>query len=61
MKLSVEVRTTQVSGYFINVKCQWGLEKKIEGLVLLKFDEYYAPVVLTIISTPKTVVLNSSI
>ena len=22
MKLSVEVRTTQVSGYFINVECQ---------------------------------------
>jgi hypothetical protein len=23
MKLSVEVRTTQVSGYFITVECQW--------------------------------------
>jgi hypothetical protein len=23
MKLSVEVRTTQVFGYFINVECQW--------------------------------------
>ncbi len=34
MKLSVEVRTTQVSGYFINVECQWGLEKYI----VLKFN-----------------------
>jgi hypothetical protein len=32
MKLSVVVRTTQVSGYFVNVECQWDkwvLEKKI--------------------------------
>jgi hypothetical protein len=27
IKLSVEVRTTPMSGYFITVECQWGLEK----------------------------------
>ncbi len=33
MNLSVQVRTTQVSSYFINVEGQWGLEKYI----VLKF------------------------
>jgi hypothetical protein len=63
MKLSVEVRNTQVSGYFINVECQWGLEKLMINCtwVLLKFDEDYDPplysqawvLVLTSMSTPK--------